>query len=208
MDQERIRQYVAGTLTSEDVEAFEDYCVAHPQFARQVELEQRLKAGVAQVALGESAEFSRGGRSLRWRIAAATTIVLTLSAAFLVLHAWSPASGPVMTAVKGTGSAAGSTLRLALVRGIDGTPTLPDGVVRVEIVGLFDADSHYSVALDRLAGQRDPKTLAALDSLQPSTPVTLEVLIDSRQLSAGNYALRVRKQSSIDDPLDFNFLKP
>ncbi len=39
--------------------AFEDYCLANPEFARQVEFEQRLKAGLTLVASGSTAEFVR-----------------------------------------------------------------------------------------------------------------------------------------------------
>ena len=45
MNQEQIEQYVAGTLGEAEAEAFEEYCLANPEFARQVEFEQRLQGG-------------------------------------------------------------------------------------------------------------------------------------------------------------------
>jgi hypothetical protein len=37
--------------------------------------------------------------------------------------------------------------------------------------------------------------------------VTLEVMIDGRQLDPGGYFLRVRKQASDEEALDFTFVK-
>jgi hypothetical protein len=37
--------------------------------------------------------------------------------------------------------------------------------------------------------------------------MSLEVLIDSDQLKPGSYSLRVRKQSSNEEALDFSFFK-
>ena len=50
MNQAHIEQYVAGRMGEAEACAFEDYCLANPEFARQVEYEQRLKAGLALVA--------------------------------------------------------------------------------------------------------------------------------------------------------------
>ena len=55
-----------------------------------------------------------------------------------------------MAAVTSDSQRSGPALRLALVRGNENAPVLPEGSVRVEIVGLFDLGFHYSVALDRL----------------------------------------------------------
>jgi hypothetical protein len=38
--------------------------------------------------------------------------------------------------------------------------------------------------------------------------MSLEILIDGNQLESGSYSLRVRKQASDEDPLDFSFVKP
>jgi len=48
----------------------------------------------------------------------------------------------------------------------------------------------------------------ALSSQKPASPVTLEILIDSEQLESGSYSLRVRRQSSEEEPLEFTFIKP
>jgi hypothetical protein len=209
MNQQQIEQYVSGRMSESEAQAFEDHCVAHPEFAKQVELEQRLKAGLAQVARGSTAEFVRADQPRRWQMAAAAAgIALTLFAMFQAWNRFLPRTpAPVLAAVTADTGRDGESLRLALVRGVSGRPELQSGLVRVEIAGLFDTGSHYSIALDRIDQTKNIDTVATLHGVRPSSPVALEVMIDSDQLPTGSYSLRVRKQTSIDEPLDFEFLR-
>jgi hypothetical protein len=208
MNQELIEQYVAGRLSESEAQAFEDYCLANPEFARQVEYEQRLKAGLTEVARGSTAEFVRSDHPLRWSLAAAAGLVLALAAMFYIWNPAAQADAPAMlAAVTDTAPHDGPSLRLALVRGSDAEPALPRGMVRVEIVGLFDVGNSYSVALDRLGQNKEIDTVATLNDQRPSSPVSLEVIIDSKQLRPGPYSLRVRKQASGEEALDFGFVK-
>ena len=207
MNQQQIEQYVAGRMGQAEAEAFEEYCLANPEFAKQVEFEQRLKLGLTQVARGSTAEFVRSNHPARWRIAAAAAALLGLSVAFYAFHGNPSGARPLLAAVSGDSQHQTSAMRLALVRGADTAPVLQGGLVRVEIAGLFDTGVHYTVALDRLEPAKAIDTLATLYGQHPSSPMTLEVLIDSEQLEAGTYSLRVRKQSSDDEALDFIFVK-
>jgi hypothetical protein len=208
MDQNQIEQYVRGRMSEEDARAFEEYCVANPDFARQVEFEQRLRAGMRQVARGSTAEFVRSNHPLRWSLAAAASILFVMVAGFWLWQKYVPGAAPaIMAAVSADAPRGGNVLRLALVRGSDSTPVLPSGKVRVEIVGLFDTAHLYSVALDRLDVKRNIDTIATLYGQRPASPMTLEVLVDGDQLEAGAYSLRVRKQSPEEEALDFEFLK-
>ena len=208
MNQELIEQYVAGRMGEADACTFEEYCLANPEFARQAEYEQRLKAGLAIVARGSTAEFVRSdSRQARWNFAAAAGVLLTLFAMYYVWgHHAGRAAKPLMAAVATDSQRSGPALRLAMVRGSENAPVLPDGSVRVEIVGLFDLGSHYSVALDRLE-RNTYDTVATLYSQHPTSPVTLEVMVESDQLKPGTYSLRVRKQASGEESLDFSFVK-
>jgi hypothetical protein len=208
MNQEQIEQYVAGHMNEAEALRFEEYCLSNPEFARQVEYEQRLKAGLAQVASGSTAEFVRESVPLRWSLAAAAGVLIALVAVLSIwtsgLHAPAPT---ILAAVTSSTPRDGTSLRLALVRGSDSVPTLPPGLVRVEIVGLFDAGNMYSVALDRREQNHKIDTVATLNDQRPASPMSLEVMIDSRQLRAGPYSLRVRKQESGEEALDFGFVK-
>ena len=208
MNQALIEQYVAGRLGEAEACAFEEYCLANPEFARQAEYEQRLKAGLAIVARGSTAEFVRSGaHQARWNFAAAAGVLLTLFGMYYVWgHHAARAAKPLMAVVTSDSQRNGPALRLAMVRGSENAPVLPEGSVRVEIVGLFDLGFHYSVALDRLE-RNSYDTVATLYSQHPTSPVTLEVMVESDQLPPGTYSLRVRKQASGEESLDFSFVK-
>lgn len=209
MNQDQIDRYIQGRMSENDAHAFEEYCVANPDFARQVEFEQRLKAGIAQVSRGNTAEFVRSATPMPWSLAAAAGIVFVLFAGFYLWNRYLPRHEPaIMAAVTTDNQRNGTMLRLALVRGGEGTPELPDGMVRVAIAGLFDTGFQYSVALDRLDPKRNIDTVATLSGQHPASPVTLEVMVDSDRLEPGTYSLRVRKQASSEEALDFEFLKP
>jgi hypothetical protein len=206
MNQEQLEQYVRGRMSENDARAFEEYCLANPEFARQVEFEQRLGAGITQVARGDTADFVRSNRPVRWQLAAG--IAFMLMAGFLAWRQFSLRIAPsIMAAVTAESPSVDASLRLAMVRGNESTPELPRGRVRVAIAGLFDTGSRYSIALDRVDQKRNIDTIATLNSQSPTSPDTLEVLVDSEQLEPGAYSLRVRKQASTDEALDFEFLK-
>jgi hypothetical protein len=206
MNQQLIEQYVAGKMSEADAEAFEIFCLENPEFARQVEIEQRLKAGIAQVARGSTAEFVRSGNESRWKIALAASILLFVCAGAFLWQRSAAVHPNILAAIAGDADRGGPSMRLALVRGAENAAKLPRGVVRVEIVGLFDPDHRYGVVLDRLTGQR-AETVAAIYGQRPSSPVTLEVLLDGDQLSSGSYALHVINDSR-NEPLEFVFVKP
>ena len=83
MNQEQIEHYVAGRMSEAEALVFEDYCLANPEFARQVEYEQRLKSGLAQVASGSTAEFVRSESPLRWSLAAAAGLLIAVVAVLI-----------------------------------------------------------------------------------------------------------------------------
>ncbi len=209
VNQEQIEQYVSGRMSESDARAFEEYCVANPEFARQVEFEQRLKAGIVEASRGSTEEFVRSNNPVSgWQMAAAASIVFVLLGGFWMWQKLeSPAHREIMAVVAPGMKHEVRTMRLALVRGSYNTPELQPGLWRVEIVGLFDTSHRYSVALDRLDAKRNIDTLATLAGQIPATAHSLEVLIDSDQLEPGAYSLRVRKQASTDEALDFEFLR-
>src|SRR3954470_20173184 len=140
MNQAQIEQYVSGKLGEREADEFEAYCVANPEFAKQVEFEQRLRAGIAQVAQGSTAEFVRANAEPRWKFAAAASVVLALGAvSWTWWHQSNKLGRAVMAAVSTDAQRSGTSLRLAQVRGAESVPTLGSNVVRVEIVGLFDS---------------------------------------------------------------------
>lgn len=206
MNQAQIEQYLAGRMAKEEAEAFETYCVANPEFARQVEFEQRLRAGIREVGSGSSAEFVRSHHPRRAQFALAAGLVLVVTAGFFVWRHPGSVQHPLLGAVT-EARHSGPTLRLALERGEHSVPRLPAGFVRIEIAGLFDTNAHYSVSLERIERQKSAETLATVYGQHPASPTALELMIDSDDLRPGAYSLRLRKQASDEEPLDFEFLK-
>lgn len=208
MNQAQIEQYVSGKLVGREAEEFEAYCVANPEFAKQVEFEQRLRAGIAEVAKGSTAEFVRSNAEPRWKFAAAASVLLAIGAvSWTWYHQSNKLGRALMAAVSTDAQRSGTSLRLAQVRGAESVPTLAPRVTRVEIVGLFDSAAQYNITLDRIEDQR-ARTLTTLYGQHPNSPVTLEFMLDAEDLPAGSYTLRVRKQSSDEEPLDFGLVKP
>jgi hypothetical protein len=209
MNHDQIEQYLAGRMSESEARAFEDHCVANPELARQVELEQRLKAGIAHVARGSTAEFVRSNHPMRWQMAAAAAgIVLSLFTLFYVWNRYVPQVEPaILAAVSAESRLHVTSQRLALVRGAGQKPALRPGLVRVEIAGLFDPGFHYSIELERLDVKKNIESVATLHGVRPTSPVTLEVMVNSDRLPSGAYSLRVRKQTSVEEPLDFEFLR-
>ena len=206
MTQQLIEHYVAGKLGETEAEAFEESCLRDPELARQVELEQRLKLGLEQVSRN-SEEFVRSGGTGIWQLAVAASILVVLTAGVWMLQRAPQANEHALAAVVPELQHGGTSMRLALERGAE-IPELPRGVVRVAIAGLFETGAQYSVALDRLHALKPAQTIATLEAETPTSPVTLEVMIDSDLLESGTYSLRVHRQASAEEALDFGFIKP
>ena len=189
MNQEQIEQYVAGRMGEAEALAFEEYCLANPEFARQVEYEQRLKAGIG----AGCQRLHCGIRALR--ASAALEPGCRCRLADCVRRGDVPSGPPdcmrrppaIMAAVTASAPQGDASLRLALVRGSDTAPALPPGLVRVEIVGLFDAGNFYSVALDRREQNQEIDTVATLNDQRPS--FAHEPRSDDRQQTASSGVL-------------------
>ena len=209
MNQEQIEQYVAGRMGEAEAQAFEEYCLANPEFARQVEYEQRLKAGIgAGCAAAPRRNSCAPTHPLRWSLAAAASVLIALVAVLSIWNSGLHARGPTHPGGGHGGSPHdGTSLRLALVRGSDSAPTLPPGWSASKSSA---CSTRQFITASRSTGC-EPRskidTVATLNDQRPTSPVSLEVMIDSKQLRAGAYSLRVRKQASGEEALDFGFVK-
>src|SRR5215831_1218169 len=130
-----VSRYVAGDLSRSERAEFEAWLVASPELATEVEMERRLRRGMASAArrgwLKRGAEAPEaGGVDQRWRMAVAASVALaliTLTVSVMLPHhtaaqAADRASGSTFT----THLAAARTVRLGSVRGFG---TSPDVIV-------------------------------------------------------------------------------
>ena len=192
-----------------EADAFEDSCVANPEFARQVELEQRLKAGLAQVARGSTSEFVRsdddpsaGAWPLPpacWRSCSRRLICGS------ACRARSHTSWP-----RSRGDAAAQRRRRCGSRWCAARRICRScRAARCAWKSSACSIRAFTTVSRSIAcgPEKDAETVATLYGQHPSSPVTLEVMLDSEQLDAGAYSLRVLKQASDEEPLDFGFVK-
>jgi len=122
-----VSRYVAGDLSRSERAEFEAWLIASPELAAEVEMERRLRRGIASAArrgwLKRGAPARQFAPEHRWRMAAAASVVLAVMALSAVMVFPERAS-------KATVSSAGNsprllparTVRLGAVRSMDTTP--------------------------------------------------------------------------------------
>jgi hypothetical protein len=206
-DQQWVRRYVAGELNDVETVAFEDFIVAHPDVARQVELEQRMTAGLARVGHEEFADAPRGGIP-QWWLATAACVLLGVAAMLGVKQGWFGGGPKILMAATADSQRSVTRLRLAQLRGdADRTRVPGQSLVLLDIVGPFHADATYSVSLRRHEANGQTR-VTELRKLKPSTPTELAVLLNNDLILPGEYSVVVTRDSSDDIELSFDFQKP
>ena len=75
-DEATVAAYLANSLDSTRAEAFEAYCLSHPDFARRVELDLFLKVGMKQHLGQDPARHARHRRRLGLAMAAGLTLIV------------------------------------------------------------------------------------------------------------------------------------
>jgi len=125
-----VPRYVAGDLSRSERAEFEAWLIASPELAAEVEMERRLRRGIASAArrgwLKRGATPATIGRDRRWRVALAASLVLALTTLGLSLGLPHPGNNPASATTEPREPrqrSASRTVRLASVRGV---ATLPD----------------------------------------------------------------------------------
>jgi ferric-dicitrate binding protein FerR (iron transport regulator) len=123
-----VSRYVAGDLSRSERAEFEAWLVASPELAAEVEMERRLRRGIASAArrgwLKRGAQVEAGSDH-RWRMAVAASLVLALTTLglSLVLPERENSSGTSLTAgISMPRYSAPRTVRLGSVRGLGTSP--------------------------------------------------------------------------------------
>src|SRR5687768_4857612 len=122
-----VSRYVAGDLSRSERAEFETWLIASPELASEVEMERRLRRGMASAArrgwLRRTAPEA-ASRDRRWQIAAAASLVLSFGLLLsLVVPRKQSVPGPARVAVAdGHHAAASRNARLSNVRGASDAP--------------------------------------------------------------------------------------
>jgi hypothetical protein len=139
------------------------------------------------VATGSTTEFAASNHPRPWYLAAAAAVLVAImGSVYLWNRVTAEQASPILAAVTHDGRAARETLRLARVRGSETMPVLEPRPVRIEIVGLFDRDSDYTLTLDRRVGPNEVEILSTVDGLNPASSTSLEVSIDGSSCRPGS----------------------
>jgi len=220
-----VSRYVAGDLSRSERAEFEAWLVASPELAAEVEMERRLRRGIASAArrgwLKRGATQQASGDS-RWRMAVAASLVLALSTLglSLVLPDRESSSGAGMSAsIAMPRYSAPRIVRLSSVRGLGTSPdvlislndipreltvepdvvvlTCEDGSIELECAGGAAPQTPQYEEYEMELVNRRSSTLAWRSTRQvpPLGALLSFVVADPATLRTGDYDMIVRGHS-------------
>jgi hypothetical protein len=220
-----VSRYVAGDLSRSERGEFEAWLVASPELAAEVEMERRLRRGIASAArrgwIHRQAPVNTG-RDRRWQIAIAASAVLSLGVVLSLVVPRGETTIPGKRLFANAGEqhiASTRTLRLGSVRGTGGVPdvsilltdapselviepdvvvlTCPDGAIELECAGGSAPLTPQYAEYEMDLVKRHGATLAWRSSRQiPAGRTQLSfTLHEPGSFDAGDYDLLVRGHS-------------
>jgi hypothetical protein len=150
-DQTRlVSRYVAGDLSRSERAEFEAWLIASPQLAAEVEMERRLRRGIASAArrgwLKRGVQPSRSDQDRRWRMAVAASVVIalvTLCISVVVPVQKQEQSGSHLVASTSRHLGPARTVRLSSMRGLGTTPDVT--VARADAPAQLTIEPHVVV---------------------------------------------------------------
>jgi len=133
-----VSRYVAGDLSRSERAEFEAWLVASPELASEVEMERRLRRGIASAARRGWLNRSAPGTAMRerqWRMAIAASLIAAVGVGLLLLTPRAEHAQVTETQkpVRHAPLVASRSVQLASVRGIAGVPDIE--VSRVDAPG-------------------------------------------------------------------------
>ncbi|HEV7608111.1 MAG TPA: hypothetical protein VGO61_12280 [Steroidobacteraceae bacterium] len=173
-----VARYVAGDLSRSERAEFEAWLVASPELAGEVEMERRLRRGIASAArrgwLRRTAPV-HSGRDRRWQVALAASLVMAFGLVLSVMTPRNDAAQSAGTRVAATGErhlADSRSVRLGSIRGVAGSPDVT--------VSLSDAPGELLIEPDvvRLTCEDGSVELECAGGSAPQTPSYAEYEMD------------------------------
>jgi ferric-dicitrate binding protein FerR (iron transport regulator) len=219
-----VSRYVAGDLSRSERAEFEAWLVASPELAAEVEMERRLRRGIASAArrgwLNRKAPaHPRPERRWQYALAASVLVVVALGVSMLLPRDDGSAGGLNRLASGSQRVASSLTVRLGNLRGSNSAPdisyplssppselviepdvvvlTCEDGAIELECAGGHSPQQPQYVEYEMDLVNRRGATLAWRSSRQAPvarTQLTF-TLRDPASLTAGDYDLIVRGHS-------------
>ncbi len=221
-----VSRYVAGDLSRSERSEFEAWLVASPELAADVEMERRLRRGIASAARrgwlkrGVPVEKEKG-RERHWQVALAASVLVSVGLALSILAPREPASpGTSRSAASGQRASTMRTVRLSSVRSAGSIPdvsfslaeapgaltiepdvvvlTCEDGAIELECAGGHSPQQPQYAEYEMDVVNRRGSTLAWRSQRQaPVARTQLSfTLRDPGSLDAGDYDVIVRGHSA------------
>ena len=221
----QVSRYVAGDLSRSERAEFEAWLIASPELAAEVEMERRLRRGIASAArrgwLKRGAEHASEVRERRWSMAIAASVVvsvLTIGVAFVLPSGVRDESRTVSSAHQAIASPP-RIVRLGAVRSLGTTPditvsrlappsaltiepevvvlTCPDGSIELECAGgaAPETPQYPEYEMDLVSRQGSTLAWRSARQLPTSGSVLSFTLGEPEALAAGDYDVIVRGHS-------------
>lgn len=205
-----VSRYVAGDLSRSERGEFEAWLVASPELAAEVEMERRLRRGIASAArrgwLKRPAPVETGRDQRRWRIAIAASVVLSLGVVLSILVPRGEPEAPgksLFAAASERRVASTVNVRLGNVRGTGGVPDVS--------VSLVDAPSELVIEPDVvvLTCPNGALELECAGGSAPQTPQFVEYEMDLVKRHGETLAWRSSRQIPVGrTQLSFTLRQP
>ena len=220
-----VSRYVAGDLSRSERAEFEAWLVASPELAAEVEMERRLRRGIASAArrgwLKRGTEPVPEAREQRWRMAIAASVVvsLLLMGVTFVLPSGSSDESRTTASTAPVKPSPPRIVRLGAVRSLETTPdilvsrltppseltiepevvvlTCPDGRLELECAGgaAPQTPQYPEYEMELVSRQVSHVAWRSPRQLPTSGSVLSFVLSEPEQLEAGDYDVIVRGHS-------------
>ena len=201
-----VARYVGGKLSETEAAAFEDYCVAHPDLARDVALERKMSQALSRAVEESPERFAFRAPRQTWIWAAAACAVLAVPGVFVVREYLGHSSPGVIASLE-SGSGVLPHIRLAEMRGA-AIPNLgadSNSLMEIDLVAQFDANVRYQIAL-RSADDAGNPVIAQIESVLPVSTTNLLLQLDGTRIPPGGYLLTATPESA-GRTLEFAFRK-
>ena len=209
-DHHVVPRYLADQLSDEEREAFEAYCLAHPEILNDLEAVARLKLGLQ--ALDRSGELNSlmHGRKRVWRLAIAAAVAAVVIAASVILVR-PVAKRPLLASLPSAlTDEAGKPLPVITKRYVmrmrsgayDVQLQVPADRQAIELRILSQQSAstdRYALEMSRIDEMQPPRPIGDLEHLTVGPDGYVAVYLDSAQLSAGIYELRLRRDDASND---------
>lgn len=203
-------RYLAGHLSREEREAFEEQVRRDPETVQTLEATARLKVGLSKLReRGELDELLAPDPWYRRRVTWAAAAMIAVAALGVMLTRQDSMSSrhplvasSIASLVGPTGVALPVTAKLAVYRKRAGSPDAvietptATGAIEMRVLPETVVNSHdYKVTLARVSDDGARLTaLSTVEELQPADDGFVTLFIDSSQLRAGQYRLDIASE--------------